>query len=161
MFRDMRRFKQALTFEECQEVLKKNTSGVLAVLGDDDYPYAVPLSYVYLNGNIYFHCAVTGHKIDAIVKHEKVSFCIIDQDQVIPEKYTTLFRSVVAFGKARIIKNKEEMLPLIEALAAHYSPLQVEGRAREIEQSISRIVVIELAVEHLTGKVSRELMKNA
>lgn len=158
MFRDMRRFKQALTLAECQEVLKKNTSGVLAVLGDDDYPYAVPMSYLYLNEKIYFHCAITGHKIDAIRKHQKVSFCVIDQDQVIPEQYTTLFRSVVAFGKARIIDDKAEILPLIEALASRYAPLQSVGRAEEIKKNIARIVMIELTVEHLTGKASPELL---
>lgn len=74
MFRKMRRYKQELSLQESQAVLMKGTSGVLAVLGDDDYPYAVPLSYLYDGSRIIFHMAKTGHKMDAIEKHSKVSF---------------------------------------------------------------------------------------
>ena len=77
MFREMRRKKQALSQEACSVVLEKGTSGVLAVSGDNDYPYAVPLSYVYDGEKIYFHCAKSGHKLDAIQKNQKVSFCVI------------------------------------------------------------------------------------
>ena len=72
-------------------------SGVLAAAGEDDYPYAVPLSYVYCDFKLYFHCAKEGHKLEAIARNPKVSFCVIDQDQVVPEKYTTYFRSVIVF----------------------------------------------------------------
>ena len=89
MFREMRRKKQQLSTKECVEILRKRTSGVLAVFGEDGYPYAVPISYVYEDGKIYFHSAKAGHKIDAIQQNSKVSFCIIDQDQVVPEKYTS------------------------------------------------------------------------
>ena len=91
MFRDMRRKKQKLSYEECERILKRNTAGVLAVDGDNNYPYAVPMSYVYDSSKIYFHCAKTGHKIDAITKNEKVSFCVIDEDRIVPEEYTTYY----------------------------------------------------------------------
>ena len=87
--RTMRLFKQELSDQETMEVLAAGTSGVLAVMGDEGYPYAVPLSYVYADGKIYFHGAKTGHKIDAIAKNEKVSFCVIDKDDVVPQEYTT------------------------------------------------------------------------
>ena len=90
IFRPMRRKKQALSRQECEAVLKRGSSGVLALLGDGGYPYAVPLSYVYEDGRIYFHCARTGHKLDAIRKEEKASFCVIDQDRIVPEKFTTV-----------------------------------------------------------------------
>jgi len=80
-FRPMRRFRQQLTNEQCIEILKQATSGVLAVLGDDNYPYAVPLSHVYADGHLYFHSALQGHKVDAIRAHEKCSFCVIAKDQ--------------------------------------------------------------------------------
>lgn len=89
MFREMRRSKQQLPREVAVEILERNTSGVLALSGDEGYPYAVPMSYVYAEGKIYFHSAKNGHKIDAIQRNEKASFCVIDQDQIIPEKYTT------------------------------------------------------------------------
>ena len=84
MFREMRRNKQILSNEESINILKNGKSGVLALLGDEDYPYAVPISYVYDNSKIYFHSAKTGHKTDAIKKYSKASFCVIDQDNVIP-----------------------------------------------------------------------------
>ncbi len=84
MFREMRRSRQALPQEECTSILDRGTHGVLALAGDDDYPYAVPISYVYADGKLFFHCAKTGHKLDAIARCAKASFCVVDQDQVAP-----------------------------------------------------------------------------
>ena len=159
MFREMRRKKQALSFGECVAVLLHGTSGVLAVAGDDDYPYAVPLSYAYTDSKIYFHWATAGHKLEAIKRHSKVSFCVIDKDEVRPEEYTTYFRSVIAFGQARVLDDPEEKLRALEILAARYSPDQVEGRRREIDRLFQQVCMVELAVEHLTGKEAIELMK--
>ena len=98
MFRDMRRKKQLLSKDESEEILRRGTSGVLALAGDEGFPYAVPLSYVYEREKIYFHSAVSGHKIDAVSKSKKASFCVIGQDHVLPEKFTTRYKSVIAFG---------------------------------------------------------------
>ena len=87
MFREMRRKKQLLTLEESTAVLHRGTSGVLALAGDDGYPYAVPMSYVYDGAKLYFHCAKSGHKLDAIRRNCRASFCVIDQDQIVPEEY--------------------------------------------------------------------------
>ena len=105
MFRQMRRKRQMLSKEECEYVLCRGTSGVLAVSGDDGYPYAVPLSYLYEDGKIFFHSAGSGHNLDAIAGNDRVSFCVIDQDRIVPEEYTTYFRSVIAFGRIHIIEN--------------------------------------------------------
>ena len=117
MFREMRRSKQRLPREVAVEILERNTSGVLALSGDEGYPYAVPMSYVYAEGKIYFHSAKNGHKIDAIQRNEKASFCVIDQDQIVPEKYTTLFRSVIVFGRRRLVEDMEEMRRIAATLA--------------------------------------------
>ena len=109
MFREMRRTKQLMEKRQVEEILQRNTSGTLALLGDDGYPYAVPLSYVYHDGKLYFHSASNGHKIDAVKQYPKASFCIIDQDKIVPEKYTTHYRSVIAFGKVRLLEDQEEM----------------------------------------------------
>ena len=101
MFRKMRRHKQLLSKEECEKILYKATSGVLALEGDNNYPYTVPISYLYEDNKIYFHSAKSGHKIDSIKKNQKVSFCVIDQDKIVPEEYTTYFRSVIVFGKIK------------------------------------------------------------
>lgn len=158
MFRKMRRNNQELSRKESIDVLLKGTSGVLAVQGDDDYPYAVPLSYVYHNSKIYFHCAKAGHKLDAIKKQNKVSFCVIDQDQVKPEEYTTYFRSVIVFGKAHIL-TEDKKREALEILAEKYTPDDKDGRTKEIDMLFKAVCMVEIEIEHMTGKEAIELVK--
>ena len=158
MLREMRRGRQALSYEDAEAVLQNGSHGVLAVSGDDGYPYAVPLSYVYREGRIYMHCATRGHKLDAIRRDCKVSFCVVAQDKVVPERFLTLYRSAVAFGKARIVTDDEVKRQAITWLAARYSPGFSESAAQEIEREWNAFCVVEIKVEHLSGKVARELI---
>ena len=158
MFREMRRKVQALTAEETAEILKRNTSGVLSLNGDDGYPYGVPLSYVYLDSKLYFHCAGAGHKLDSILKDDKVSFCVIDQDQVVGEEYTTYFRSVIAFGRARVLEGAEKLRPLVE-LCEKYYPGHLEQTRQKAEHALKNVSIVEVAIEHMTGKTAMELVK--
>ena len=158
MFRNMRRSGQQLSAEETIDILERNTSGVLAVVGDEGYPYAVPLSYVYINNNIYFHSATQGHKLDGIQSNSHVSFCVIDQDKVMPQEYTTYYKSAIAFGTARIVEDEGEKRKLIELLSEKYSPGDIEGRNHEIESTWKRFCIIHLAVEHITGKAAKEIV---
>jgi uncharacterized protein len=159
MFREMRRKKQALSIEESIAVLENGKSGVLAVSGDYDYPYAVPLSYVCGDSRIFFHCAKSGHKLDAIARNQRVSFCVIDQDKVVPQEYTTYFRSVIVFGKARILDNEDEKRSALGMLAAKYSHDHEQGRLQEIDKLLGQVCLVELAIEHMTGKEAIELIK--
>ena len=160
MFREMRRKRQQLTHEECLAILERGTSGVLAVSGDDGYPYAVPLSYVYRDGRLFFHCAKSGHKLDAIRRCEKVSFCVIDQDQVVPEEYTTYFRSVILFGRARILQDAEEIRQSITWLAEKYYPTAApEFQEAAIEREAAALYMVEIQIDHMTGKEAKELRK--
>ncbi|AAM32678.1 pyridoxamine 5'-phosphate oxidase family protein [Methanosarcina mazei] len=157
MFREMRRGKQLLSMEDTIAVMTRCTNGVLACSGDDGYPYAVPLSYVYFNGRIYFHSAKAGHKIDAITKNPKVSFSIIDEDKIVSKEYTTYFRSVIAFGKARIVEG-DERLESFTALVEKYSGNQSEeARNKEISRC-KQAHIIAIDVEHITGKESIEFV---
>lgn len=159
-FREMRRKRQLLSDEEVHKILIKGTSGVLAVWGDNDYPYAVPLSYVYHNSKIYFHCAKTGHKIDGIKRNSKVSFCVVNQDIVKPQEYTTYFRSVIAFGSARIMENESEIKEAANALVIKYAPMQSEAdRQIVIEEAYERLCMVEINIHHITGKEAIELVK--
>ena len=160
MFREMRRNKQALSEEECREILESCTSGTLAVLGDEGYPYAVPLSYVYHDGHIYFHCARSGHKLDAVRACDKVSFCVIDRDEVVPEKFTTKYRSVIVFGRAREVTDPVELMDAMKALSAKYSPKESEDAFR-IEMKVSgsaSLCVLALDIEYKSGKQAKELI---
>lgn len=156
--REMRRFKQALTPAECDAVLDRGASGVLAVTGDGGWPYAVPLSYVWLDGKLYFHFAMAGHKLDAIRADSRVSFCVIDQDRIVPEEYTTYFRSVIVFGTARVVDDPQEKRRSIEALGAKYRPGFEAELAAEIDGAWDRFLMVELAPERITGKQAKELV---
>ena len=157
--REMRRSRQLLSREDCERILNEQTSGVLSVYGDDGYPYGVPLSYVYADGKLYFHSAKTGHKIDAVRKNNKVSFTIIAQDNIVPEEYTTHFRSVIVFGRVRILENDTEKRAAIEQLAEKYMPDLKEGRLQEIDREFSRLCMLELTIDHMTGKEAIELVR--
>ena len=158
-FRQMRRKRQQLSQEESIAILQNATAGTLALLGDDDYPYAVPISYVYNEGKLYFHSALNGHKVDAIRKYDKASFCVIEQDDVQPEKYTTFFRSVIVFGRIHIIEDEKEKLEIVRMLGNRYNPNQDDALQKEIESGLSRLLAIRFDIEHLTGKEAIELVK--
>ena len=158
-FREMRRKRQQLSEEESVSILKKATAGTLALLGDNDYPYAVPISYVYHERKLYFHSALAGHKVDAIRNCDKASFCVIDKDDVQPEKYTTFFRSVIAFGRIHIIEDETEKLAMARMLGNRYNPNNDESLQKELESGFSRMLMIRFNIEHLTGKEAIELVK--
>ena len=158
-FREMRRKRQQLSDEESVGILQKATSGTLALLGDNGYPYAVPISYVYSGGKLYFHSALQGHKVDAIRNCDKASFCVIDNDDVKPHEYTTYFRSVIAFGRIHIVEDEAEKLAIVRLLGDRYNPNQDESLQKEIESGLSRMLAIRFDIEHLTGKEAIELLK--
>lgn len=160
MFRPMRREKQLLSQEETAAVLDRGTSGVLALSGDDGYPYAVPISYVCDGDKLYFHCARSGHKLDAIRRSEKASFCVIDQDQVVPEEYTTYFRSVIVFGRIRILEETGEKREAMEKLAVKYAPNSTaDDREKAIRREWTPLCVLEMTIDHMTGKEAIELVR--
>ena len=157
MFREMRRKNQLLPPEDAQAVLERGTSGVLSLLGDGGYPYGVPLSYACRQGKLYFHCAREGHKLDAIRREARASFCVVDRDEVVPEEYTTYFRSVIAFGRIRILEDPEEKRAALEVLGKRFNPHDPEGLEKEITSLWNSVCVLEMKVEHLTGKEAKEL----
>ena len=160
MFREMRRKRQELSREEAERILREGTSGVLAVEGDGGYPYAVPLSYAWDGGKLLFHCARSGHKLDAVKRNPKASFCVIGQDRVIPDEYTTAYRSVIAFGRIRILTEDQEIRDAAERLGLRYAPHHTkERRDQEINKEWSRLCMLEMTVEHLTGKEGLSLLK--
>lgn len=157
-FREMRRKRQMLSAKESEEILRRMTNGTLALHGDGGYPYAVPVSYVYSNGRIYFHTATQGHKVDALMRNDKVSFCVVEQDDVKPAEFTTYFRSVIAFGKARILTDETEKRAALQLLADKYSS-DMPGLEAEIAKGFRHLLMVEIDIEHLTGKESIELVR--
>ncbi|MGL5439219.1 MAG: pyridoxamine 5'-phosphate oxidase family protein [Filifactoraceae bacterium] len=158
MFREMRRFKQQLTDDEMLELLKNGKTAVLGVLGDDGYPYTVPVNYVYTNGKIYLHGAKAGHKIDSIKNYDKVSLCIVGKDDIVKEKLTTYFKSVIVFGRARILEKDEDIFFSAESLSLKYND-DKEFVDSEIRREWNILCCIEVTIEHMTGKEAIELTR--
>lgn len=158
MFRQMRRIKQQLPDDEALAILDTATSGVLCLVGDGGYPYGVPLSFVRDGKALYFHSAKSGHKIDAIRACDKASFTVIAKDDVVGSEYTTYFRSVIAFGKVRIIDDAAEKLQATEMLGRHYNPGDEQALAAELAKGLDRMDIIEFTMEHVSGKEAIELV---
>lgn len=161
-FRDMRRKNCRLLTAAAEKILREGDFGVLALSGDDGYPYAVPINYAFADGKIFFHSAKTGHKLDAVRRNEKVSFCVVGRHEVVAEEFTTYFTSAIAFGRMRLVEDDADPDKLrgLELLADKYSPnVDSQLRAKELAR-LSAVVVPVMTIEHLTGKAARELIRN-
>ena len=154
-FRPMRRIKQQAAEEECLEILSTAKRGILAVNGDGGYPYAVPLNFVMEDGKIYFHCAQQGHKLDAIRADDKVSFCVLNEGTREPDSWWYHFTSVICFGRIRIVEDTELRDRLLRLLGGKYFPEGYDIDA-DMEKNGPRALVLELTIEHMTGKHIRE-----
>lgn len=153
MFRKMRLEANMVTNEAAEEMLDKATNGVLAVDGDDGYPYAVPLSFAYKNGKIYFHSTSdNSHKIESIKKNPKVSFCVITQDEILPKQFNTLYRSVIVFGKARVLTEAKEIEQGIMTIVKKYAGEFMEEGKAYMNAETGNFCVVEIDIEHMTGK---------
>lgn len=153
----MRRFRQKLPVEEAKQILKKGKECVIAVAGDDNYPYAVPINYVYDGEHIYLHSASQGHKIDALKRNPRMSLCVIDKADIIPEEFTTYFRSVIVFGTARFIEDEQQKIEALIKLSQKYS-VGIDPTA-EINRFLKTVTIIEISIDKLTGKEAIELTR--
>lgn len=156
-FRPMRRKRQLLSDDDSIRLLSKATSGVLSLIGEGGYPYGVPMSFVLRDGHIYMHSALKGHKIDAIQQNEKACFTIIACDEIHGEKFTTYFRSVICFGIIHVVSDKQQRLDAIHWISSKYSQENREARDREIANCGDAMCILDLTIEHFSGKEAIEL----
>lgn len=152
MFRELRLQDNALPEEEAVQILKNGIYGVLALEGDDHYPYAVPINYAFEDGKIYFHGAKEGHKVIAILRNEKASLCVVSKSEIVPDKFNCLFRSAIAFGKIHLISEETGMEKAMEAILKKYSSDFMAGGRKYFAAEKENMNVYEFDVEHLTGK---------
>lgn len=157
MTRTMRRFRQLLSAKEAERILLTGKYCVMAVSGDNDYPYAVPINYVYNGTSIYIHSAAQGHKIDGLERNPKCSLCIVDKDDVIPEEFTSYFRSVIVFGKAHFVESTEDKVTALRLLGDKYSP-GIDPDA-EISRFIKTVCIVRIDIDRVTGKEAIELTR--
>lgn len=157
MFREMLRRKQQLPNAECVELLRQEPRGILSLLGDDDYPYGLPMDHWYCeeDGKLYFHCGKKGHKLDAIRKHDKASFCVYDQGFCREGEWALNIRSVIVFGRVEIIEDQERIIEITRQLSYKYTS-DTEYIEREIRESGANTLCFVLTPEHMTGKLVNE-----
>ena len=156
MFRSMRRFRQEMQREDCEAILRSVPSGVLSLLDPDGYPYGVPINHHYHNGRLYFHCAASGHKLDAVKHCPRASYCVVEENTVVSQRLTNRYRSVIAFGELRIIDDVEEKRAAVIRLSEHLAP--GVSHQHESAGSLRNLVMLEMTIRHLSGKQSMDLV---
>ena len=164
MFRKMRREKQVLSKSECTRILECGEWGTLGLLGDDGYPYTVPLNYVFVNDKVYFHSAKSGHKIDALANGDKASFCVVDKSDLVPEEFATAYKSVIVFGRISVVDDPAEFEEALVALTERLAGGEPETSKRdEVAKCHMRqnVLVLSLAPEHVSGKQAKCLARNS
>ena len=157
MFRELTRKKQQLSGEDCRRLLKTEPRGILSLLGDDGYPYGLPIDHWFNeeDGCIYFHSGKEGHKVDAMKAHSKASFCVCDQGYREENDWALNIKSVIAFGRIEFVENPETAIALVRQLSLKYT-----DDAAFIEEEIRKygheVLCFRLVPEHITGKITKE-----
>ena len=157
MFREVARVKQRLSHEEAVVLLQQVTRGVLAVQGDDGYPYALPTNHYYdpQSGSLFFHSGMKGHKVDAIRRCDKVSYCVTDSGVRYGEDWALTYKSVVVFGRVRVVEDLEYAMDMTRRLSLQFTDDR-DYIEQEITDAGDHTLVFELVPEHITGKTVRE-----
>ena len=143
--------------EECIKILKEEPRGVLSVIGDDGYPYGMPINHYYCeeDGKLYFHSGMKGHKIDAITKCGKVSYCVYDAGYRREGEWALNVRSVVVFGRIGFVTDEKKAREIGEGLLRKFTDDEAYIR-NEIENALPRARCLELTIDHMTGKLVNE-----
>ena len=158
MFRAIRKKKNEISINAAKDLLRSSRRGVLAVNGDEGYPYAIPINYLYdeENNRIIFHGAKAGHKVDSLKKNDKICFTIYGNETIKEEKWAPYLQSVVIFGKCHLVENKDETISMLKKFALKYYPNE-EMVNKEIEFSGRGVQMFEIEIEHLSGKEVQEI----
>lgn len=155
MGHDMRRIDRALSEDEAREIMARADHGFLATVGEDGWPYAVPVNHVLAGDLIYFHCALSGHKLDNIAHEERVAYSAVASAEILPKEVTTHYESAIAFGRASIVEDPAEKRRALELLGRRFCPGFEPEVQEEIRKDGSKTVVVRIRIEHLTGKANR------
>lgn len=152
MFKKMRKSHMALSLGESMKILEEAEYGIVSTISKDGYPYGFPMSHVVLDGNIYFHGSIVGHKLENIIYNDKVCFTVVGRTELLPEKLDTNYESVIVFGKATQVEGREKIDVLIELLKKYSKDFIAEGKL-SIEEEKDITAVIKISIDHITGKI--------
>ena len=157
MFRKMLRSRQQLTEADCLSILQKELRGVLSVHGDDGYPYGMPMNHYYCaeDGCLYFHGGRKGHKIDAVLRDNKASFCVYDSGYLEEGKLGLNIRSVIVFGKIEFVEDRETTYEMSRRLSRKFTDDETYID-HEIASSGPGTLMFRLIPDHISGKLVNE-----
>ena len=157
MFRKMRRFKQQISDAECIEILKNTKRGVLSLIGDDGYPYGLPIDHWYCeeDGKIYFHGAKEGHKNDSIKACDKASYCVYDEGYRKEGDWALNIKSVILFGRISLVEDQDKAREICTELTRKFTD-DAEYLEKELKNAFPRVQCLEFIPEHMTGKLVNE-----
>jgi len=157
MFREIRRRDRALPEAEAREILGKAEWGVLSTLGEDGWPYGVPVHHVVVKDRIYIHCAREGHKLENLSFEARVSYCVVTNSELRPAELSTDFESAILFGRAEVVTDEVERRLALEALLARFAPRHPEEGAESMRRHFAHTAVLRVTPERITGKARRRL----
>ena len=159
MIKQARRIQQALSKEEINEVLLRNSSGVLSLIDENGNPYGVPLNYVFVKNKLIFHTLKIGYKIDLINKNENCAFTIIDKDDIVEKDYTSLYQSVIIQGTIKVISDPQLIIGYINSFTDKFVHNDnLDERSKIIERTMNRLVILELTINQISGKKALDLV---
>ena len=153
----MRRKDRVLEEHELDQILANGEWGVLATVSPDGSPYCLPISYVAQSEIIYLHCAPRGRKLDNMLQNDRVCFTVTGDTHILPDQFTTLYESVIAFGRAQLIEDPAEKTAALLLMSQKYSPQYLDEAERYIERSLHKTAIIKITVEYITGKANKKL----
>ena len=156
MHKEIRRKDRALDKAATLAVLKNSEYGVLSTVDQDHQPYGTPVSYVLVDNSIFIHCATEGHKLENIAYNNKVSFCVVGKTELLPDKFSTKYESAIVFGTALIVDDENQKRAALRAILAKYSPDHLEAGEKYINKLFDQVKVIQVSIDHLTGKSRKE-----
>jgi nitroimidazol reductase NimA-like FMN-containing flavoprotein (pyridoxamine 5'-phosphate oxidase superfamily) len=152
----MRRKDRALDEQEAYAILREGGDGVLATWGEDGYPYAVPMNHAVLDGAIYLHSAISGHKLENLAFCDRVSYCVVSEREVVPAEVATNYSSAIVFGRAVVLEDRDERRKGLMALLDRFCPEHMDAGMRELENEFEHTAVVRIDVHRITGKARRK-----
>lgn len=154
-FREIRRTDRSLPEDEAREILARAEHGVLATVGADGWPYAVPVNHMLCGDVLYFHCAKVGHKLENLAHEERVCFCAVASATVLPAELATLYESAIAFGRAALVTDPAEKRQALEALAVRFCGEMTPAAEETIATTGPQAAVVRIRIERIAGKARR------
>jgi uncharacterized protein len=155
MTRPMRRNDRQWDDAAAMALLQHGEYGVLSSADNDNRPYGIPVNYVVMEAQIFFHCAPEGHKLDNIIANDRVSFCVVGKTEVLPDKFATRYESVVVSGRAAIVDDRVLKKNALRALVVKYAPDHIAAGDAYIDKLMDQTAVVRISIDRLTGKARK------